>query len=68
MVQNPVFSCEEAALEVQMSLCLCPCVCYQVEIQPVIRGMYRDHFFSEEAAIKERVFLSVCWTLYQIIS
>ena len=38
-----VFSCEEAALEVLMSLCLSVCVCvrYQVEIQPVNRGMYR---------------------------
>ena len=33
------FSCEEAALEVQMSVCLC--VCHIVEIQPVNRGMSR---------------------------
>ena len=39
-----IFSCEEAALEVQMSLCLSV---YQVEIQPVIRGMYRTDILSK---------------------
>ena len=50
--QAEVFSCEEAALEVQMSLCpsvcvsVCLCVCYQVEIKPVNRGMYKDGHYN----------------------
>ena len=42
-----VFSCEEAALEVLMSLCLSVYVSvYQFEIQPVNRGMNRDGHYN----------------------
>ena len=37
------FSCEEAALEVRMSLCLSVCLSvYQVKLNPVNRGLYRE--------------------------
>ena len=50
VIKYPVFSCEESALEVQMSLCLS--VCHQVEIYGSERNVQGTEITSMRSVIQ----------------